>query len=96
MYVLWVCFIQNLTEETASQLALSNCSKEVGERSVYSYFYYFLTAAPQAYGISWAGVKLELQLCPTPQPQQYQIQAASGTYTTAFSNTWSSTHWEEP
>ena len=42
------------------------------------------------------GVESELWLWPTAQPQQHGIQAASATYTTAYGNARSLTHWARP
>ena len=40
--------------------------------------------------------ELELPWRPTPQPSQHWIQVASATYTTAYSNVGSLTHWARP
>ena len=62
--------------------------------SFFSFFFFF--GNPLTYGSSWYGVKPELQLRPTSQPWQHQIWVTSATYTTAYGNTRSLTHWARP
>ena len=58
---------------------------------------FLFTAVPvAAYGSSWVRAASQLQLRPILRQQQYQIQAASTTYTTAYGNTRSLTHWAKP
>ena len=63
---------------------------------LFKFFFCLFRAAPTAHGVPRLGVESELQLLAYPQPQQYQIRAASVTYTTAYVNTGSLTHWVRP
>ena len=61
------------------------------------FFSFFLKTAPVAYGSSQArGSNRSYSCRPTPQPQQHWIQAESKTYTTAYGNAGSLTHWVRP
>ena len=55
--------------------------------------FFLLTATSVAYGSSWTGVELELQLGSMPQPQHHQIWAKTVTYATSWSNAGSLTYW---
>ena len=65
------------------QKRLTHLSKKV---------FFFLIATPEAYGSSWAGVKLELQLQAYATAITHWIQATSATYATACGNVRSLTH----
>ena len=65
-------------------------------RQPFLIFFFLFTAAPEAYGSSQSGVKLELQLRPMLQPQQHWIPTLSVTYMTACGNTRSLTQWARP
>ena len=58
--------------------------------------FYFWSFTPVAYGNSWDGIKLELQLRPMPQPQQCWIWASSVTYAASCGNDRSLIHWVRP
>ena len=59
-------------------------------------FIFFLGPHLWQIEIPGLGVELELQLAPMPQPWQHWVRAASATYTTAFGNPGSLTHWARP
>ena len=69
----------------------------MGKGVVFFFFFlFFLGLHLQQLEVSGLGVKLELQQLAVSQPQQYQIWAASETYTTAYGNAESLTHWVGP
>ena len=64
---------------------------------IFNFLLFCLFRATPAYGISWArGSNWSCSCWPMQQPQQCQIQATSGTYTTAQGKAESLTHWAGP
>ena len=61
-----------------------------------TFFFFLFRAISMAHGVSQAREWMELQLQPIPQPQQHWIWATSATYTAAWGNTRSLSHWATP
>ena len=97
------------TSSWTSGWVLNPLSHNGNSKRVYSFYFYFLFFVFLGLHLLHMevlrpGVQVELQMpayttaiaMPDPQPQQHQIQATSATYTTAYGNAKSLTHWARP
>ena len=84
----------------SGQMSRSGISGSYGNSIFRVFFFSFLGPYLQHMELPRLGSNQSFRCQPIPQPQpppqQCQIQAASMTYTTAYGNTGSSTHWARP
>ena len=90
--------IQNSEVETVNKKARPNfIAATRNALFIYSFIHsFFLGPYLWHMDVCKLGLELELHLRPTPQPQQRQIWATPATFTAAYRNARSLTHWARP